>query len=453
MRYVLEEQKKIPVAAEKDVVVVGGGPTGLMAAIAAARSGASVLLLEMLPFAASNMVNGPLEAIMTFHDTDRQIVGGIPQEFVDRLVRAGGSPGHIPDDVGYCKTLTPFDPEIAKLVSFEMLEESKVELLLQTKAVGCLRENRTVKGVIIENKSGRQAVLGKVFVDCSGDGDLCFFAGADFEKGKNGSTQPMTALFRVGGADTGRMLDFVKHNKRRFKFGVDPEMLSEASPVHLWGFGEVLDKGFEEGFLSLKRKEIHVMTSARPGELVINYTRAPGDGTDGSDVTRAQRTTVKQAHQLVSYFKKEVPGFEKAYIISTGVIGIRETRRIRGLYMLSESDIVQHAAFQDVVARGAFPIDIHQPDSDSLEYKSVVKAYDIPLRSMVPAGIDNVLMAGRCLSASHEGIGSVRITATCLAMGQSAGTAAAVCALEKARPADMDVQKLQHLLVRQGALL
>lgn len=430
MEYMIEKERRTPVAYEVDVVVVGGGPAGITAAVAAARGGAKTILIEQNYCLGSNLTLGPLEAIMTFHDTVSQVITGIPQEIVDRMVKRGGSFGHVPDSVGYCATITPFDPEVFKAVVLEMLQEEKVTLLLQTMFVGAVTEGGRVKAVLVENKSGRQSILAKQFIDCSGDGDLCAAAGAEFRAGRplDGKMQPMTLLFKMGGVDIPGLRSYVRSNPAQFKLGRNLESPEEFEILHLWGFGDLLARGYEEGYLSLKRRELHMITTGRKGEVIVNFTRADGDGTNAADVTEAYVRTLGQAHELAAYFRKELPPFRNSYLLFTGKVGVRETRRVLGNYVLTEQDVLDQTEFTDTVARGAFPIDIHQPGGDSLSFKMVTKAYNIPLRCLEAKGFGNLLMAGRCISIDSKALASVRISASCMATGQAAGKSAALAA-------------------------
>lgn len=442
--YVVEKQREISVSIKADVVVAGAGPSGIVAAIAAARSGAKTVLVEQDFCPGSNITLGPLEAIMTFHDSNSQIIRGIPQEIIDQLKAEGGSPGHVPDTVGYCSTITPFDPEIFKIVVLKMLKQANVKLIFGAMLAGVIKDGNTVQGIVIESKSGRQAILAKQFIDCTGDGDLCALAGAQYETGRpqDGMTQPMTMLFKMGGVDTQKLREYIGRNISEFKFDKNMPSPLSCEILHLWGFGDILAKGFASGRLSLKRKEMHMITTGRSGEVIVNFTRVDGDGTDAADITDAYVQSMIQANELAAYLKQALPGFENAYILFTGKIGKRETRRIIGKYILKEEDILRQTAFPDTVAKGAFPIDIHQPGSDSMYFELVTKAYNIPFGCLLARDFDNLLMAGRCISVDYKALASVRITASCMATGQAAGVAAALASVSNRNLSQISIKEI-----------
>ena len=249
-----EEAREIPIRYRAEVVVVGGGVAGVSAAIAAARNGADTLLIERYGALGGNLTIGLLEASMSFHDRQgKQLIGGIPDEIVRRLKAAGGSVGHVEDDVGYCGTVTPYDPEELKMVCLEMTREAGVRLLLHTWVVAAVVDASRLTGLLIENKSGRQGVWGHVFVDCSGDADVAALAGAEFLKGReqDGLTQPMSILFKVGHVNVDDVIAYVERCPEDFQLAKAPGDLRHSAAIHLWGFGRILEAGYATGALPL----------------------------------------------------------------------------------------------------------------------------------------------------------------------------------------------------------
>lgn len=453
--------RSIPVYGSFDVLIAGGGPAGFASAVGAARTGAKTVLVEAGPAILANITQGPLEAIMTFHDSKSQVVKGAAQEFIDHCSLLGGSKGHITDTTGYSSTITPFSPEIAKLVALKMLEEAGVTLYLQTAVEDCILEDNKISHVIARSRTERFALIAKTCVDCTGDGDLAYLAGCSFEKGdENGNLQPMTSLFRLGGVDYKGLIDYIRENKKDFKFfeeGIFEKWLSkgvtnEQRPLHLWGFGSVLKKGYNEGQLSLKRNEMHIITGFNDDEVIINFTRYNGDGTSVTERTRAQAETVKQAYELYTLLRKAVAPFKNSWLLSIGTIGIREGRRIKGRNYLTEEAVLEGRVFADSVAKGAFPIDIHKPGGDSMESIILKQSYTIPMGCLMAYDISNLFVGGRCISCSHKAQGSVRITATAMATGQASGIMAAWAAKEDKLNCELEYESIKEELGRQGII-
>lgn len=411
-----------------DVVVGGGGISGCFAALAAAKAGAKVSLVESSDTIGGISVEGPLEAFMTFHDENGSISTSMTEEFIDRLVKAGGSPGFIRDTVGYCKTIVPYDAEILRDLLFRMLDEKKVDILLNSTVSDTETNDRNVFAVIVSSKGNVSPLKASAFVDATGDGDLAFHAGASVMVGRksDGKVQPMTLLFLVAGVDSDALKRYVFSNRDKFKMDWSIIDKEPQTLIHLWGFEDILARGYFEQKLSLLRSEIQVMESVQPGIYVINYTRFSGNPLSPEEVSKAQQITIRQAHELTDFLRSTVPGFSKAYISRTGKLGIRESRRIVGRYILEEDDVLNSKHFDDAVVQGAFPVDIHQPDGNSLAYTRITKAYTIPASCLTSKDFDNLFMSGRCISASHEAIASARISATAMATGQAAGVLAAV---------------------------
>ncbi len=458
--YLDEPARRVPVAAQVDVLVCGGGPAGLMAAVAAARHGASTMLLEQYGclggMAAISLV-GPIHA---FNAGQQRIVRGLAQEFVDRMVALGGA---VDDprvnDVG-------FDPEALKLAADRMASEAGVRVRFHTFVSAPIVEAGGLRGVIVESKSGRQAILAKLVIDATGDGDIAARAGAPYEKGhpQTGAMQNLTMEFRLGGVTSqlpGGAWPTAYRDPDAPVGDVDDDMTNASfRSVDALGLKRLLAQGFERGevphfggpFMGPLKSTI------RPGEVTANMTRHWGDATDVEDLSRMEIEAREHVHRFVDFLRRRAPGFSQAYLIDTPAqIGVRETRRIMGEYVLTGEDVVAGRRFPDGIARGSWFIDIH-PVTPSIEHTPVVKmklgtSYDIPYRCLVPRGVENLLTAGRCISGTHEAHASYRVMATCMAIGQAAGTAAALCVEQGIAPRQLDAAPLRQTLTRDGAYL
>jgi hypothetical protein len=434
----IHEKKRTTSVIEKvEVLVVGGGPAGICAAVAAAKNGAKTLLVEHFGFLGGMAATGlPLHA---FKSADgNQVIKGIAQEIVDRLIKIGGTQGHQPGSIvspSMRGSTTPVDPEAFKHVAVEILEDSGAELLLYTLAVDGIVENGKVKGIIVESKSGRQAILSDIVVDCSGDGDIAVRCGASFKKGrdKDGLTQPPSLMFVLANVDT-KESDKIPRSEVR-QLAKKAHELGELPPSvdQLW-------------FFTLQNSIVSV-----------NGTRVNRvDGTEVKDLTRAELESRKQIPQVIDFLKKYVPGFKSAILVGTGpIIGIRETRRIEGDYILNADDIVEARQFEDQIAKSGYELDIHNPEGAGVTIRCVKNegVYGIPFRCLLPKKIENLLVAGRCISTTYEAHSSTRVMGPCMAMGQAAGTAAALAVKEKITPRQLDVQELRRALSEQGAIL
>jgi hypothetical protein len=452
-----EEARDIPIAHRADVIVVGGGVAGVSAAIASARTGADTLLIERYGALGGNLTIGLLEASMSFHDRQgKQLIGGIPDEIIQRLKAAGGTVGHVVDDVGYAGTVTPYDPEELKMVCLEMTQEAGVRLLLHTWVVRAIRTANRLSGVLIENKSGRQVAEAKVFVDCSGDADVAALAGVAFERGRasDGLTQPMSILFKLGNVNVDEVIGYVQSHPGEFKtWNRSLDRLKTSKSIHLWGFGQMLEEGFAKGILPFQRSEMHVQIDPRRGEAIINATRFAGDGTKSADLTRAEVALRKQVKALAAYMRAVCPGFQDSYLMTTAMgVQVRETRRIVGEYTLTKDDVVDGTSFPDTVVLSGFPADLHVPDGKGME-SHITKTHQIPYRCLIPKDVEGIVVAGRCVSGTREALAAIRQTAPAMAMGQAAGTAAALSVLTQTSPRNLSVELLRSELRKSNVIL
>lgn len=460
---------------KSDVVVAGGGPSGLIAAIAAAHAGARTTLVEQYGFLGGMATAASVGPFSPFHYDDQQITMGIPQELVERLMKAGGSTGHLKciPEYGSGSYMAYFDREVYKLVAFEMVEEAGVQLLLHSFVGGAVVDKSgahpRVRGIRVANKSGFQQVLGEVTVDATGDGDVAADAGATFDWGRksDGLGQPMTMFFEMANVDVRAIRAYMESNPDDFEWTSDLKS-PHPLPKHFnqeyfvaQGYKSLVKKAKAAGDLDLGRDTVLLQSTMRANTIVFNSTRVGKlRGTDVNDLTKAEVEGRRQADSLANFMRKYVPGFADAYVSSTGMqIGVRESRHIVGEYVLSQDDVVEGRRFPDVVARGFFPVDIHDP-TGSRGYQAGGSTwikpkgpYDIPFRCVVPKGIDGLVMTGRNISASHEAHGSLRVQGTAFAIGHGSGVTAAVAALAGVAPRDVDIRRVQEVLVSQRANL
>lgn len=448
-----------------DVVVVGGGTAGMLATVAAARNGAKTLVVERWGFLGGTATYG-IPFLGMFDGNGRQVNGGLAQELVDRLVENGGSLGHVhggrwtrkPGEPDYAFTLTPFDPEVLKYVAQEMVAEAGGEMLFHSFVSDVVMDGSKVTGIEVANKSGKQKIMAKVVIDTTGDADVAALAGVPTRKGINGIVQNVSILFRLGNVNMERFIEAIKKGEKVEGWGEWHTRLAEAKTAeghrshyaHAAGHMMPWEDGCEGNPVTF------TAVSPRKGEVYLNITRITGiDGTNAEDLSKAEVLERRNVIAMSRAIIKNVPGFEEAYLASTAPIGIRESQNIVGEYTLTEDDVANCREFVDGVARGAYPIDIHDPAGGRTMFTFLKDggSYSIPYRCFVPLKADNLLVAGRCISATHEAIGTARMMGAVLSQGQAVGTAAAVAVAQGASPRQLDVQVLRQRLKDQGAIL
>lgn len=438
-----------------DVLVIGAGSAGVAAAVAAAEEGAATLLAEASGSIGGTLAGQLLEHSAGFHDVHgTQVIAGFGQRLVDRLVREGSSPGHVRDDVGYTATRTPINHVELSLVEARFLAEAAVRIWLHSPLVAVELKQDGLTRCEFETREGRRVLLCRAIVDTSGDAVAARLAGARTHQDAASQKQPVSILFKLGGIDFEAMLEYARTHPSEFRAGSTFGTHRDAH-INLWGFGELLSLGHRSGELSLLRQEMHVAGWPQRSELVVNATRHPSDADSPDWTGTAYLALSRQILEFAGWFRRRVPGCANAYVAAIGnQIGVRESARVVGLYTMTAADVLGGARFPDAIARGAFPIDIHAAHQPSLSHTERVDGdFDIPYRALVVDGMERMIVAGRCLSSTHEANGSLRITATCFATGEAAGLAASICARQNVRAAQVPVNQLVTRLRARGALI
>jgi hypothetical protein len=448
-----------------DVVVIGGGPAGSVAAVAAAREGARVVCVERYGFLGGTLTAAMVAPIMGFHAGPRQVVQGIPQEIVARLQALGASPGHVPDPIDFCYTVTPFDYEGLKRVLLELAVGAGVDLWLHTVFLEARAADGTIQSVRVWQKDGIKEIHAPVFVDASGDGDLSVAAGGRAEMGRpeDHRPQPMTLMFRMGGVQWDAVMDHLERHPDEIQHGqglhdrIEVRWLRGLPSRGFAGFGAVVREARARGEWTIPRDRLLVFEGVRSGEAVVNTTRVLNRlGVVGHDLAQAEVEGRQQAYAVAEFLTRHIPGFAGAYLLETPTqIGVRETRRVVGDYTLTADDVLGGRKFDDAIACGAYPIDIHDPVSERLVAKRLPDGeyYTIPYRCLLPQGGKNWLVAGRCISSTHEAFAAFRVSAIVMAIAQAAGIAAAMAAHQGTSPRALDAQVLRAVLRERGAFV
>jgi hypothetical protein len=439
---VSEPARQTEVHGEYDVVVLGGGPAGMAAAVAAARAGRSTLLVERYGFLGGM---GTAAGVTNFcglhanvHGDIRQVVHGVADGLLERIARLGGL--NTPHALFGKTVAQAYDTAAYKIAADDLLLSSGVEILFHALGAGVLMDDaRRVQALLVETKSGRRAVLGRTFIDASGDGDLAAWAGAPYEVGDgHGNMLYPSTMFRIN--------------------GVDPQRAGKA-----WeAIPKLMAQAEAEGRYKFPRKGAIVRPQKSGIEWRVNLTQLAnreGNAMDGTDALELSEAEILGRRQIagVAGFLREVPGFEQSYISDIAPqVGIRETRRVRGAYELTESDVLDCASFDDTIGVNGWPLELHLKGDVEFRWPKIPESRGfnhLPYRMTVPEGLDNVWIAGRCASMSHEAQSAARVTGACFVMGEAAGNAAHLALQAGTTAAAVDVAALQARLEDNGAYL
>lgn len=443
-----------------DVIVVGGGIAGTLAAISASRMGSNVLLIEETGCLGGSLTTCGTGPMMTFHAGTTQVIKGITDELIQRLVKKKLSPGHIPDSTGYTYTVTPFDAEGMKHELELMAQEASVTILFHTMLDQVEKENGKVNGIGLISCGKHIAVSSRIYIDASGDGDFLVQADVPCNIGreKDGANQPMTMNFRLSNVDIPQIRELMDQDISLFPFlTAHPGLQRQASRLSCSGFQEIMKQGIKEGKITFDRDIVLFFETNTKGEVIVNMTRINGlSPVDPLQLSNAEIEGRRQVWELYAFMKEHVPGFHNAQLISSGPsVGIRTSRRMVGCYTLTERDILSERHFDDAIAAFGYPIDIHSPDGAATRSEFLRNGawYTVPYRVLTNQTVPNIIATGRLVSCTFEAMASVRLSPLCGAMGQAAGVAASLCTKLKCYPSQLDVNALQRELLSQGAFL
>lgn len=447
-----------------DVIVMGGGVSGSIAAIAAARLGARTLLIEEQGYLGGSLTSMGVGPMMSFHNgAGEQLVLGLPEELIVRLQRRGASPGHIPDTTTYCSTVTPFDSEELKIELETMLAEAGGEVLYHTQLASVIRDGDRIDRIVVCNKAGLTSLGAKTFVESTGDGDLACRAGAPFRVGRERDqvSQPMTMNLKLGNVDMAALRAYVEAHPEDFAWphGVETGLarLRVAPRVSLGGFERAWTAARASGEVDVPRENVLFFETATSGVVIVNTSRVQGlDATDPFELSRAESIGRRQCAQIFAFLRKNCAGFANALRMDTAPkIGVRESRHVDALYLLTAEDLVHERVFPDPIALGGYPVDIHSPDAaqtDSVHLRPEA-CYQIPLRSLLTAEPANLVVVGRCIGATHEAAAAFRVTPIAMAIGQAGGVAAALAVGFDGRTQAVPYARVREVLLTQGAKL
>jgi hypothetical protein len=440
-RTVLSETLRTPVAGDYDVVVAGGGASGLVAAVAAARSGARTLLIEHSNCLGGTATYGLVAQWLGFFNRDTRVVGGIAYELTERVRALRGSEGfgrYVLAEASRSPVPVyhfPFNPEVVKIAADRLAADAGVELRLHARAVAPWLAGGRVSGVVLEDIGGRSAVRARMVIDATGDAVLAAASGVPHEGTEEPlrhERQPCTMVFRMSNVDVARFRALPRDEKR----------------------GLALE-GLREGRIFWE--SLSFCSTPDGIDAICLMSRIPGvDALDPGELTRAEVVGREQVHSIVGFLRERVPGFERSSLAAIAAhVGVRETRRVHGLYTLTEEDIVGGVRFEDAIALGAGPMDLHEAGGTGISLWSPEHPFEIPMRCLVPAGVEGLLVTGRAISATRSANGGSRHMGTAMCLGEAAGVLAAELARSGA-PAGtgpLPFERVRATLRHAGALV
>lgn len=446
-----EKPREIDIIDEVDVLVIGGGPAGIGAAIGSARCGISTMLVEALGSFGGMWTNGLVITLAGFNNwlkPYQRVVNGVMGKWISLAEMKNGAENNR-------SWVLNSDPEIMKLIADEMLLGNGVKCLLHTWMADVIISEDYIKGVLVENVDGRAAIMAKVIVDCTGNGDV--FARADESYTISPELQPMTLPFFLAEVDPKGKIGF--EEELIIPIGPEPGFLGDSVLANFTSRRRDIYINREKLKEASLQGRLPVFGGPWFGGLRVNYpwvntTRVYGSAINARELTIAEIEARKNVHELVEFYRKECEGFQNSWVMQTAsTIGIRETRRLNGVYTLTREDVQKCQKFDDSIALGVWPIDVHPPKGQTGMHDMYVPLpYQIPYRVLLPKRIENLIVGGRCISTDREAMGSIRVGATCGAIGHAAGIAAALSVKLKTGPRKLHYKEIQKVLKSQDGI-
>ena len=446
-----------------DVVVCGGGPAGLSAAITAKRMGLKTLIVEKNGYLGGSLAIG-LSPLSFLDKQGRKCVGGFGEEFMTLL-----------EEEGYCNgtcvcpkhnSATCVNAEGVKITATKLCRELGVDILLHSEILEIEKENNYIKSITCFGKCNKVKITAKQFIDCTGDGDLAYLSGCEYEKGQadSGVLQPPTVMFTLQGVDQEKLFKYVEEHPEELLYKdaaiyENPDYTVDhfrRNKSHVFvGLQATFRKLKSQGKLPVKRESFIYINSTNPGEVYVNSIRLTDtDATDIIDLSNAEVDGILQVPQLVKLLKESIPGFENCFVSAiSSSIGVRETRRFKGIKTVTEADALSGNIPDDTIALSGYKIDVHSGKDTGLLFKDIDKPFGISYGCLISPSIENLMIAGRCISADAVALGSLRIIPTCMALGQAAGVGASLAIKRNASPKNLDVVEIRTQLLKDNAIL